>query len=486
MEVRYKREINHNYMIMDAPAQGGGYECRMLASNSIEGLLKFRVRQYEEQREFYYEITSRQPLNRLLEQRKLKGSELRSLILGIAGVLTKIEEYLLKEEQLILEPDYIYIEPDSFTIYLCLLPGYSCNFPSALSALLQYLLEKINHQDREGVVLAYNLFQESTRENYGMSDLLRHLSGGSDKVFERHEEELEEEETTDDSMSAYDKIWYEEAGEQKIRRGNLRSKHLHMGDRTDSIRPEGKNVIKEQYNVRPNNKIATWMRAAIFLMLSEGAVWYFTGREGLIRYGLWLAGAVFLVVLAIGLYGSRGNSGEEKDFSVEDREVSDARDKVEKKKAGVPDIPIEKTWRFQPESTEDYQARTDREERRREVSHSREEGTVLLSENSSKEEYPVFENLNRDGNNIEIQYIPYVIGKHPELADYCLERPTVSRLHLRVDRKEGVYIVTDLNSTNGTTVEGYRLQANETVSIQNGNIVSIADIRYRFIERKYP
>ena len=81
MEVRYKREVNHNYMILDAPSEGGGYECRMLASNTIEGLLRFRVRQYEDKREFYYEITSRQPLNRLLEQRKINGElwDVRSL-----------------------------------------------------------------------------------------------------------------------------------------------------------------------------------------------------------------------------------------------------------------------------------------------------------------------------------------------------------------------------------------------------------------------
>ena len=109
MEVRYKREVNHNYMILDAPSEGGGYECRMLASNTIEGLLRFRVRQYEDKREFYYEITSRQPLNRLLEQRKINGGEIRSILLSLSQVLSKIEEYLLKEEQILLEPEFIYI-----------------------------------------------------------------------------------------------------------------------------------------------------------------------------------------------------------------------------------------------------------------------------------------------------------------------------------------------------------------------------------------
>ena len=41
MEVRYKREVNHNYMILDAPSEGGGYECRMLASNTIEGPVSY-------------------------------------------------------------------------------------------------------------------------------------------------------------------------------------------------------------------------------------------------------------------------------------------------------------------------------------------------------------------------------------------------------------------------------------------------------------
>lgn len=206
MEVRYKREVNHNYMILDAPSEGGGYECRMLASNTIEGLLRFRVRQYEDKREFYYEITSRQPLNRLLEQRKINGGEIRSILLSLSRVLSKIEEYLLKEEQILLEPEFIYIDPDRFTVSLCLLPGYSCDFPAALSELLRFLLEKINHKDREGVVMAYNLYHESLRENYGMSDLLRHLRETEDVIFKRRDDSRDdsrEQHKTEDEFRTY-------------------------------------------------------------------------------------------------------------------------------------------------------------------------------------------------------------------------------------------------------------------------------------------
>ncbi len=102
MEIRYSREMNHNYMIIEAPEEETGYAVQMLSANAIEGLLKFRVRQTEEAREYYYEITSRQPLRRVLEKRTLSGQELRSILLGVLAVLKRVEEYLLKEEQLLL------------------------------------------------------------------------------------------------------------------------------------------------------------------------------------------------------------------------------------------------------------------------------------------------------------------------------------------------------------------------------------------------
>ena len=105
MEIRYSREMNHNYMIIEARRRNGlcGTDA---VGECIEGLLKFRVRQTEEAREYYYEITSRQPLRRVLEKRTLSGQELRSILLGVLAVLKRVEEYLLKEEQLLLDPEY--------------------------------------------------------------------------------------------------------------------------------------------------------------------------------------------------------------------------------------------------------------------------------------------------------------------------------------------------------------------------------------------
>ena len=68
MNVEYLREMKQNYLMFEVEeSQEQGYEARMMIGNSIEGLLKFRIKKMDNQCKFCYEITSKQPLSRLLE-----------------------------------------------------------------------------------------------------------------------------------------------------------------------------------------------------------------------------------------------------------------------------------------------------------------------------------------------------------------------------------------------------------------------------------
>lgn len=87
MEISYKREMKHNYLVIEGENTDNSYEVRMMADNVIEGLMKFRVKRVDNRCCYCYEITSRQPLSRLLENRCLKAEEVRILILGMAKTL---------------------------------------------------------------------------------------------------------------------------------------------------------------------------------------------------------------------------------------------------------------------------------------------------------------------------------------------------------------------------------------------------------------
>ena len=69
----------------------------MLEQNRIRGLLPMRVR-YEEGREIYcYDITSRQPLERILETHAMTGEQVRSLFWQLYRALEEMEKISFRE-----------------------------------------------------------------------------------------------------------------------------------------------------------------------------------------------------------------------------------------------------------------------------------------------------------------------------------------------------------------------------------------------------
>lgn len=76
----------------------------------------------------------------------------------------------------------------------------------------------------------------------------------------------------------------------------------------------------------------------------------------------------------------------------------------------------------------------------------------------------------------EIREFPCVIGRD-ESADFCVESSRVSRKHVVLDRRDGQYVLRDLDSTNGTFVNGKRIA--ETV-LADGDVVLVADSELTF------
>jgi predicted component of type VI protein secretion system len=65
-------------------------------------------------------------------------------------------------------------------------------------------------------------------------------------------------------------------------------------------------------------------------------------------------------------------------------------------------------------------------------------------------------------------YLGLVIGRHPALSDRVIDDPSVSRRHLRIGMAEGKAYVEDLNSLNGTLLDGMEVPQFEPVPIAPG------------------
>ncbi len=72
------------------------------------------------------------------------------------------------------------------------------------------------------------------------------------------------------------------------------------------------------------------------------------------------------------------------------------------------------------------------------------------------------------GEDVQVGYFPFLIGKNREISDLCLNLPQISRIHAKIEESGDGYIITDLNSTNGTSVNGHFLETNESMTISPG------------------
>lgn len=60
--------------------------------------------------------------------------------------------------------------------------------------------------------------------------------------------------------------------------------------------------------------------------------------------------------------------------------------------------------------------------------------------------------------------------------DIVIPHPSVSRSHARLARRDGSFLLTDLNSTNGSYVNNQQVQGSAVVG--NGTEVRLGDIRF--------
>lgn len=433
MKISYQREMKRNYLIVEAEqTEPIPFEQKMLEQNQIDGLLRFQVRKKDLDTRFFYEITSKQPLTRMLENQPVQAAQIRALVFGIARALDHMEQYLLNENNVLLEPEYLYVEPETWKVWLCLVPGLERDFPEDYSLFLEYLLGKVDHRDKESVVLAYGLYQETRKDNYGMGDILRLAeqklkvsetgqAGNAEMMSEPAFTEmmetnaLEESRIQQNTMERRGRSKGKQDAEMDWKPGMVRARQIQTDTPSQEMGLFGKwKQRRKERKEERQRELEQEMEMPWETMFAGNA---FANRPE-----------------------ARGNYGGEERWS----------DSIASEKTAPASLQSSDTALLNPESAEQ-----------------------MVNQRRLKA-------LDVGEEDIVIAYYPFIIGKQESLVDYVLARETVSRLHLRIDQKDERYYVQDLNSTNGTLVNGRMLENNEMMEIWVGTEISIAGVRFRF------
>ena len=73
-----------------------------------------------------------------------------------------------------------------------------------------------------------------------------------------------------------------------------------------------------------------------------------------------------------------------------------------------------------------------------------------------------------------------LIGRLSDSVDHVIDNKAVGKMHAEIIRRDEKYYIIDLNSVNGTYINGERAVCNIETEIKNGDSIMLANESYRF------
>lgn len=183
-------------VIWDGLPGEAAYQMEMLRKSHPSGLLPVQICAINNQREYHYDAGSLTALSDYLEKRVISREMLDRFIESMKKVLLSIEEYLLEADCLCMLPDHIYLDEEEFYLHFCYGPYKQEIFEKGLLKLLQFFLQKLDYSDRQGVTMAYQMYQNIMKEGYAsvFADKILEQPEEPEVVFPWEEEKKKEEE----------------------------------------------------------------------------------------------------------------------------------------------------------------------------------------------------------------------------------------------------------------------------------------------------
>ena len=232
MRAEYKRDMNHNYLILygEDEINTDAYQVRMLVGNVIPSVLKCRIQGMDGRFLIYFDITSKQALNILYEERKMKIEDLNLIFGGFVQVMEDAAEYLINPGQFLLSPEYIYADVEKKKIYFCMMPGYEKDIKNQFQLLVEYILPKIDHEDSQAVLLGYGVYKRTMEDCFHLEHIKEELykvQGQKDREKEAEKDIWKSGEENQDVLNIHiqeDYLEDDEPGMEFVREGEAPKK----------------------------------------------------------------------------------------------------------------------------------------------------------------------------------------------------------------------------------------------------------------------
>lgn len=452
--------INTFFVVEVSAAAINSYETDMLYNNFVEGIIQPEFRAINGDMFIYCKINGMKSLDDIFDRGIMSMEQAVALIRSLCSVVMETGEYMLEPDNLLIESDKIFYSDAEKSFRYVYVPGQGTDVRMGIKNLVEKIIKRVDHRDTELVDFMYEIYDMVVSANYDMERMQKYV----DEVSAREQEKCcsGNRKRNVESLAA--------AREQE-----LLMDEVFGTDQSSAAALTIPTMEKNKYD-------------RIFFILIGFTVVAFTGIAAVQFYIQGHAADVrfimlALIVLSVELFvyvemkrklsaaederrGQEGVKCSELRYTEEDENRRPKKQNVDALEhvSLADEIPGDTT-----------------------VLGSEDDCTILLTQHNlddraSAQEQRLSVRLIEDGGIVATEFpvTPegVVLGRDRRQADQVIEDISVSRRHIRIYEDAEKIYVEDLDSTNGTVINGIRLPAGRSWQLADRDVLCIGTRQY--------
>ncbi|MCQ2537209.1 MAG: FHA domain-containing protein [Lachnospiraceae bacterium] len=150
-----------------------------------------------------YKITGKKSLTAMFQSLPLKEWHIKRILESLIEVVENAKEHLLAEDNIVLMPEYTYVNINDYSAEFMYLPDYGRPLKESIESFLEYLLNRVDYDDKKAVEMIYDCYVLVMKESGGLQQMKERLNentkptqnilqGQNDQVIPKRFEEIKQ------------------------------------------------------------------------------------------------------------------------------------------------------------------------------------------------------------------------------------------------------------------------------------------------------
>lgn len=449
---QYLKEGLQQYVFFPLEAiPEGDYINQLFQYHKVPGFLNYEIKSMNNQQYVYYFLQYKSSLRFAGEYMTFTEDIVRNMVCSIVDIIQASKDFLLSFHHIIWSMDYIFIHIETGKLLFCYSPVSLED--NSISSFLSDFIKLAGKKNERSTVLILQLYNCITEPGF----CEKQLDTFRKMYFQETSRESLQENIEVERKAEREKLGKENEKEEKPKKKNLQNKEQNQ-----------KKINKKEQNKKERTG-GKFLKIGILIFAGINVVLLCLFVLGILSAAFFPWMVVLLGVFCLIVMFSVSDNQEEDVDMIMQEYFKDLDLKDEKKERNTF---LEKSGIHNENPVYGETSL---------LIPSNEENNVVV------EEYPkdlcLYPQENDKYPLLEISNHSVVIGCMKENCDYVLSGRGISRLHAKILKTETALYLLDLNSTNGTYLNGEPLENGKEYLLEKGDLVAFAQIQFYVTEK---